>query len=249
VGYGHFKFIGLTNYRAAFSDPNIRHAYGFTLGFAVTTTILMNILALLIALGLNSKIKWRTAFRGIFFLPMVISGLVIAYVFSFLFTTSVPSIAKGLGIGGPLSTGFLADSRYAWLGVVIVAAWQTMPSAIIIYLAGLISIPTEVYEASSIDGATSWKAFRYITFPLIFGYVVINSVLGLKGFLYVYDVIVGLTNGGPGTATQSVAMSIFTGFTGGDYAYQMANAAIFFVVTVILSLLQLSLIRKRGVSL
>jgi raffinose/stachyose/melibiose transport system permease protein len=204
---------------------------------------------LAIALGLNAKIKWRTGLRGVYFLPMVISGLVIAYVFSFLCNTSLPSIAHSLGIGGPLSTGFLTDSRYAWLGVVIVSAWQTMPAAIIIYLAGLISIPTEVYEASAIDGATPWKAFRHITLPLIFGYLVINSVLGLKGFLNAYDVIVGLTNGGPGTATQSVAMSIFTGFTGGDYAYQMANAVIFFIVTVTLSVLQLSLIRKRGVSL
>jgi raffinose/stachyose/melibiose transport system permease protein len=84
--------------------------------------------------------------------------------------------------------------------------------------------------------------------PLIFGYLVINTILGFKGFLNAYEIIVGLTNGGPGTSTVSVAMSIFTGFSGGDYAYQMANAVIFFLVTLILSLAQLSLIRRRGVS-
>ena len=83
----------------------------------------------------------------------------------------------------------------------------------------------------------------------MFGYVVINTILGLKGFLNAYDIIVGLTNGGPGTSTFSVAMTIFTGFTSGDYAYQMANAVIFFLVTVLISLIQLQLIRRRGVSL
>lgn len=128
-------------------------------------------------------------------------------------------------------------------------AWQAVPGAVIIYLAGLLAISPEVYEAASIDGAGAWRQFRSITFPLIFGYVVINTILGLKGFLNAYDIIVGLTNGGPGTATMSVAMTIFTGFTSGDYAYQMANAVIFFLVTVIISLIQLQLIRRRGVSL
>jgi raffinose/stachyose/melibiose transport system permease protein len=131
----------------------------------------------------------------------------------------------------------------------VVAAWQAVPGAVIIYLAGLLAIPSDVYEAAAIDGAGAWRQFRSITFPLVAGYVVINTILGIKGFLNVYDVIVGLTNGGPGTSTFSVAMTIFTGFTSGDYAYQMANAVVFFVVTVLISLLQLQLIRRRGVSL
>ena len=248
VGYGHWKFVGLTNYQAAFSDPNIRHSYGFTLLFAITTTIVVNVASLLLALGLNSKIKWQKGFRAVFFLPMVISGLVISYVFNYLFSTSLPLISTNVGFH-PLETSILTNSHYAWLGVVFVSAWQSCPGAIIIYLAGLLAIPTEVYEAASIDGATTWKRFAHVTFPLLFPFVVINSVLGLKGFLNVYDVVVGLTNGGPGTSTQSVAMSIFTGFTGGDYAYQMANAVIFFVITLILSVLQLSVIRRQGGSL
>jgi ABC-type molybdate transport system permease subunit len=126
---------------------------------------------------------------------------------------------------------------------------RSIPGAMIIYLAGLLSIPGEVYEAASLDGSGAWRQFRSITFPLVFGYVIINSILGLKNFLNVYDVIVGLTNGGPGTATTSIAMTIFTGFSSGDYAYQMANAVLFFILTIVVSLLQLSLIRNRDVEL
>jgi raffinose/stachyose/melibiose transport system permease protein len=247
-GYGDYKFVGLTNYVALFSDPRILAAYGFTLGFSIVTVIVVNAIAMALAIGLNAKIKLKTSLRGVFFIPMVISGIVIAYVFNFLFSTSIPAIATGLGIA-PLENSILADPRFAWLAIVIVTAWQAVPGAIIIYLAGLLAISSEVYEAASIDGAGAWRQFRSITFPLIFGYVVINTILGLKGFLNAYDIIVGLTNGGPGTATMSVAMTIFTGFTSGDYAYQMANAVIFFLVTVIISLLQLQLIRRRGVSL
>jgi raffinose/stachyose/melibiose transport system permease protein len=248
VGYGHWHFIGLINYESAFSDPNIRHSYAFTLLFSITTTIVVNALGLIIALGLNSKIKFRKTFRAVYFLPMVISGLVISYVFNYLFSTSIPMIAKSLGVT-PFTTSILTSSHWAWLAIVFVSTWQTLPSAIIIYLAGLVAIPGEVYEAAAIDGSTTWDKFRYITLPLMLPFVVINSVLALKGFLNAYDVIVGLTNGGPGTATQSIAMSIFTGFTGGDYAYQMANAVLFFIVTILLSLSQLLIIRRRGGSL
>jgi raffinose/stachyose/melibiose transport system permease protein len=197
---------------------------------------------------LSSKIKFKTGLRGVFFIPMVISGLVISYVFNFLFSTSLPEIAKTLGING-LQTSVLVNSHWAWVAVVIVTAWQACPGAMIIYLAGLLAIPAEVYEASAMDGASVWRTFRSVTFPLVLGYLVINTILSFKSFLNAYEIIVGLTNGGPGTSTISVAMSIFTGFTNGDYAYQMANAVLFFIVTITLSLLQLQIIRRRGVSL
>jgi raffinose/stachyose/melibiose transport system permease protein len=247
-GYGNWKFIGLTNYLALFSDPRILSSYGFTLWFSLVTVIVVNVVALVLALGLNAKIKLKTTLRGVFFIPMVISGIVIAYVFNFLFSTSLPALATSLGIT-PLQNSILTDSRFAWTAIVVVAAWQAVPGAVIIYLAGLLAIPSDVYEAAAIDGAGAWRQFRSITFPLVAGYVVINTILGIKGFLNAYDVIVGLTNGGPGTSTFSVAMTIFTGFTSGDYAYQMANAVVFFVVTVLISLVQLQLIRRRGVSL
>jgi raffinose/stachyose/melibiose transport system permease protein len=248
VGYGDWKFIGLTNYVAIFGDPGTRDAYIFTLWFSLVTVIVVNAIALALAIGLSAKIRFKTALRGVFFIPMVISGIVIAYVFSYLFSTSLPAIAASLGIKS-LETSILADERFAWIAIVVVTAWQAVPGAMIIYLAGLLAIPGEVYEAASLDGASAWRQFRSITFPLVAGYVVINTILGFKGFLNAYDVIVGLTNGGPGTATRSVAMTIFTGFSSGDYAYQMANAVIFFIVTVLISVVQLQIIRRRGVSL
>jgi len=245
VGYGAWHSIGFANYKAAFSDPTIRDSYGFTLLFAVVACIVTNVVALALAIALNAKIKWRSGLRTIFFMPMVLSGLVVSYVFTFIISTSVPVIA-GVIHFAPLESNILANQHLAWLGVVFVASWVAIPGAIIIFLAGLTGIPTEVYEAASIDGASAWMKFRRMTFPLLFGFLVINTILSFKNFLNVYDIVVGLTGGGPGTATTSVAQTIFSGFFNGDYAYQMANAVIFFLVTLLFAIFQLSVIRRRG---
>lgn len=247
VGFGDWELIGLRNYLTLFTDPRILDAYGFTIFFAVVTTVVTNIVALVLALGLNARIKWKTGLRAVFFLPMVVSGIVIAYVFNFIFSNELPRLASAVGFG-PLETSVLANESLAWVAIVVVTAWQSVPGAMIIYLAGLLAIPDDVYEAGSLDGAGSWSRFRHITLPLVSGYVVINTILGMKNYLNAYDIIVGLTGGGPGTSTMSVAMTIFTGFTGGDYAYQMANAVIFFLVTVGISLVQLRIINRRGVT-
>lgn len=245
IGFGDWQFIGITNYVAVFSDPAILASYGFTFGFAVVTVLLVNVIAFLLAVGLTSRIKLKSGLRAVFVIPMVISGIVIAYVFNFLFSNSVPALGTSLGIPW-LAESILANPNLAWVSIVIVSAWQSIPGTLLIYIAGLLSIPGEVYEAADIDGAGSWYKLRSVTLPLVAGYVVINIILGFKNYLNVYDVIVGLTNGGPGTATRSVAMTIFTGFTGGDYAYQMANATIFFVIAVLISVLQLRLTRGRA---
>ncbi|WP_120337419.1 carbohydrate ABC transporter permease [Cryobacterium soli] len=248
VGYGQWHFLGLQNYATLFTDPSIIGSYGFTLGFAVVTVIVAQVIALAFAVGLSRTIRFAGPLRTIFVIPMVVSGIVVAYVFNFLFSNSLPALATTLGFG-PLEQSILGNPDLAWLSIVIVSAWQTIPGALLVYTAGLTSIPGDLYEASSIDGASSWKQFRSITLPLISGFILINTVLGVKGYLGAYDVIVGLTGGGPGTATRSVAMTIFSGFTGGDYAYQMANATIFFIVTVIISIIQLGVTRGRPVSL
>lgn len=245
IGIGEWSFNGLTNYIALFSDPAILQSYLFTIGFSIATVIVVNIIAFLLAVGLTSRIRFKTGLRTIFVIPMVISGIIIAYVFNFLFSNSVPAAASALGIGW-LETSMLANPDLAWIAIVIVTAWQAIPGTLLIYIAGLLSVPGEVYEAASIDGASKTQQLWRITLPLVAGYVVINVILGFKGFLNAYDIIVGLTNGGPGTATRSVAMTIIAGFNGGDYAYQMANATIFFVVAVLISLLQLSLTRGRN---
>jgi raffinose/stachyose/melibiose transport system permease protein len=245
VGFGEFRFTGLTNYVAVFSDPAILQAYLFTIGFSLVTVLVVNAIAFLLAIALTSKIRGKIALRAVFVLPMVISGIVIAYVFSFLFANSVPALATTLGIA-PLEQSILANPDLAWVAIVIVTAWQAIPSTLLIYIAGVLSIPGEVYEAASLDGASSWRQLISITAPLTAGYILINLVIGFKNFLNSYDIIVGLTDGGPGTSTTTVAMSIFKGFSGGDYAYQMANATIFFVIAVVIAVIQLRATRGKA---
>ncbi|MGO1481588.1 MAG: carbohydrate ABC transporter permease [Brachybacterium sp.] len=244
IGFGDWEFIGLRNYIAMFRDQGILGSYTFTLGFSLITVILVNILAFALALGLTSKIRFTTALRTIYVIPMVISGIVIAFVFQYLFANTVPGMGQAIG-SDALSTSILANPDWAWLSIVIVTAWQSIPATMLIYIAGLVTIPGEVYEAGSIDGATGWQAIRHITLPLVSGFIVINTILGFKNYLNAYDIIVGLTDGGPGVATRSVAMSIFRGFEGGDYAYQMANAMVFFLISIALALLQLRITRGR----
>lgn len=248
AGYGDWKFIGLSNYINIFKDPAVLQSYIFTFVFALTTTVVVNVVALAIALGLNARIKWRTGIRTVFFIPMVLSALIVSFVFNYLFSNTLPVLMDRLGYT-PLATSILANENLAWLAIVIVTVWQAAPGATIIYLAGLQSVPSEVYEAADLDGAGSFRQFLSLTLPLIMGYLVINVILGFKGFLGTYEIIVGLTGGGPGMATQSVAMRIFSGFTGGDYSYQMANAVIYFLITLLISVIQLRLIQRRGVSL
>lgn len=246
IGFGEAHFIGFTNYIALFSDPAILSSYGFTIGFAAVTVIVVNVIAFLLAVGLTARIRARTALRTIFVLPMVVSPIIIAYVFNFLFSNSLPAFAEWIGFA-PLSQSILANPDLAWISIVIVTAWQAIPASMLIYIAGMVSIPAEVYEAANIDGASPTRRLLSITLPLVAGYVLINIIVNFKNFLNAYDIIVGLTNGGPGTATRSVAMTIFSGFTGGDYAYQMANATIFFLIALGLALLQLR-ITRGGVS-
>ncbi|MCQ9165278.1 MULTISPECIES: carbohydrate ABC transporter permease [unclassified Arthrobacter] len=245
VGFGDFRFIGLTNYIAVFSDPAILAAYLFTIGFAVVTVLLVNVVAFLLAIALTSRIRARIALRAVFVLPMVVSGIVIAYVFNYLFSNSLPSVASAVGFG-PLEQSVLANPDLAWLAIVVVTAWQAIPGTLLIYIAGVLAIPSDVYEAASLDGAGGWRQLRSITVPLTAGYVVINLILGFKGFMNTYDIIVGLTGGGPGTSTTSVAMSIFNGFSNGDYSYQMANATIFFLIAIVIALLQLRTTRGKA---
>lgn len=245
MGFGDWDLVGVRNYIALFRDEGVVSAYLFTLGFALVTVVVVNAIGFALALGLTSRIRLQSLLRTIFVLPMVISGIIIAFVFQFLFSNSLPAIGQALGID-VLSSSILANEDLAWIAIVVVTAWSTIPSTMLIYIAGLVTIPAEVYEAGAIDGATGLQQLWRLTLPLVSGYVVINTILGFKNYLNAYDIIVGLTDGGPGTATRSVAMSIFKGFSGGDYGYQMANAAVFFVISIIIAVVQLRITRGKA---
>ncbi len=243
AGFGSWEFVGFANYAALFRDDRVLAAYGFTFGFAIAATILTNVFSLAIAIGLNAKIVARNTFRGVFFVPYVLAILVVGYVFQFLFSNSLPKLLPNIPV---VADNMLSNPDWAWLPIVVLAVWQASAFAIIIYLSGLQTIPHEMYEAASLDGARPWRQFRSITFPLISAFFTINMVLSLKGFLQVFDHVVALTNGGPGTATESITLLIYKGgFTGGEFAYQTANAVIFVIVITVVSLFQFRVLQRR----
>jgi raffinose/stachyose/melibiose transport system permease protein len=249
AGYGEWSWVGFKNYVNLFKDDRVWDAYVFTFQFAIVATILTNVMSLAVAVGLNARIKFRSLFRGVYFVPHVLTVIIVGYVFQYLFANWFPEIGQFLGIES-LSTNILADPELAWLGIVVVAAWQSSAFAIILYLAGLQTVPEELYEAASIDGASAWRQFWRITFPLIAPFFTINMVLSLKTFLQVFDLIFALTNGGPGTETYSISFQIYKGgFEGGEFAYQTANAVVFFIVIVALSMIQLRFLQRREVNL
>lgn len=247
-GFGPWELVGLSNYVALFQDDTILDSYLFTFQFAIVGTIAVNILSLLIAIGLNSKIKFKNTWRGIFFVPYVLSILIVGFIFNYIFAFLVPGFGEWAGIAR-LSANILSDPGLAWVGVVIVAVWQAIAFSIILYLAGLQTVPEDQLEAAALDGAGAWKRFWHVTFPLIAPFFTINVVLMMKGFLQVFDLIVALTNGGPGTETASVSLVIFRGgFEGAEFAYQSANAVVFLMVLIVVAFLQIKILQRREVS-
>ncbi|WP_282943724.1 carbohydrate ABC transporter permease [Cellulomonas endometrii] len=244
-GYGDWEWVGLKNYELLFSDARIGRAYRFTFQFAIVSAVLTNVIALALAVGLNGRIAFRRTLRAVFFVPNILSLLIVGYIFNFIFSSAVPQLGSSLGIDA-LTTSILGNPDLAWLGIVVVAVWGSTAVTTIIYLAGLQTVPVEVYEAASLDGATGWRRFSRVTFPIIMPFVTINTLLTVKGFLMVFDQIVAMTNGGPGDATRSMSVLIFgAGFSGGEFAYQSANAIVFFIVIALVSLFQVRTMRSR----
>lgn len=248
-GYGTFNFVGLKNYINLFKDGRVLNAYIFTFKFAIISTILVNTISLILAISLNSKIIFQKLLKSIYFLPLVLSVLIIGYIFNYIFTYLIPDAAKAIGIE-VLSKSILGNPELAWIGIVFVAVWQACAFNTIIYLAGLQTIPIDLYEAANIDGASGWQQFRYITFVLIAPFFTVNMVLAMKNFLMVFAHVVALTGGGPGRATESISLLIYDGgFNGAEFAYQSANAVIYFFVILIISIIQIKFLQKREINL
>ena len=242
-GYGEFDWVGLRNYADLFTDARVGKSYLFTFKLAIVATIVVNVLSLILALGLNSKIKFKSALRGMYFVPNILGALVVGYIFNFFFTYILPAVVKMMGGKGD---SILASSKWAWIAIVIVCAWQSVAMNTIIYISGLQTVPEDVYEAGSLDGATGWKKFRNLTFPLILPFFTINMVLCMKNFLMVFDQIMALTKGGPAQSTESISFLIYNnGMAGGQFGFQSANAVVFFVVIVVISVLQMNFLGNK----
>lgn len=240
-GYGKADFIGFRNYGALFQDERVGHAYLFTFLISVAITICVNLIALFLAVALNSHIAFKNGFRAIFFIPYTLAVLVIGYVFRYLFMTAIPEMGQAMHIGW-LSQSMITSETMAWFPIVFLAVWQGVAYSTLLYLAGLQTIDESVYEAASIDGSNAWQTFWRITFPLIGPFLTINLVLTMKNAMNTFDQVVALTQGGPNSSTETVTYLIFqNGLTGGEFAYQTANAVIFFLVLVVIAAIQLGI--------
>ncbi|MBD9050054.1 carbohydrate ABC transporter permease [Ruminococcus sp.] len=244
-GYGSWDFVGLRNYFDLFIDSRVWNSYFFTFKYAIVGTILVNVISLLMGLALNSKIRFKSTLRGIYFVPNILGGLIVGYIFSFIFTYIIPAVGETFNIEW-IQNSILADERYAWIGVLIVGVWQAVAMNTIIYISGLQTIPEDVYEASRIDGAGKFLTFRKITLPLLMPFISINLVLSTKNMLMVFDQIMSLTKGGPAQSTESISYLIYrNGMDGGQFGFQSANAVIFFVLIVTISVIQMRMTGKK----
>ena len=244
-GYGSYDWVGFRNFIDLFRDGRVGSSYLFTFKYAIACTILTNVISLIIALGLNSKIKGKSALRGIYFIPNVLGGLVIGYIFSFIFTYVLPAVGQALGIEA-LSHSMLSNTSTAWIALVIVGCWQAIAMNTIIYISGLQTVPEDIYEAGALDGVSGWRKFKDLTFPLIIPFLGINLVLSMKNFLMVFDQIVALTKGGPSQSTESISYLIYNnGMSGGQFGFQSANAFLFFVIIVAVSVFQMTVMNKN----
>lgn len=247
-GYGNWKFVGLRNYLYMFKDPDILNSYWFTFKFALITTILVNLISLALACALNAKIKFKNAIKAFYFLPYMLGTLIVGFIFNYIFGNLVPPAGQALGIKA-LSVNILGTENAYW-GIIIVSVWIGCAFNTLIYIAGLQSIDEDVYEAANLDGAVGLKRFITITFPLLAPSFTTNMVLSVKNYLMVYDQIMAMTDGGPGNLTTSISVLIYKrGFSGGQFAYQSANAVMLFIIVAVISVLQLKFLEKREAKL
>jgi raffinose/stachyose/melibiose transport system permease protein len=245
------NFVGLQNYRELFTDKKLVAALSHTLIYAFSVTLLRNAIGLGLALLLNTKVKFRGLFRTVFFLPYMISPIIIGYLFTAIYHPANGLLNGALRLVGLkfLAVDWLNDPRYALLSTIFVDVWRTAGFSMVIYLAGLQMIPAELFESASLDGARYPQTFRYITFPLIAPSLTINLTLSLIGTMKVFVMILVLTNGGPGYATEVINTYVMTSFSLGLYGQGTAANMLLTLLIVLIGFPVLVLLRKREVAL
>ncbi len=243
------KFIGFGNYARAFQDPSFRHAFWYTALFAVVSLVLINVLAFTVAYVLTQGIKGSNLFRTVFFMPNLIGGIVLGYIWSMIFD----------GILSRWSTSILMNSKFGFWGLIILMCWQQIGYMMIIYIAGLQNVPGEMLEAARIDGATRWQTLFKVTIPNVMPSITICMSHTLTNGFKLFDQNLALTAGQPFTImpdgttvkqTEMLALNIFNTFNTPSATSQgtaQAKAVIFFVLVAGLGLAQLGYTRKREV--
>jgi len=240
------SFVGLENYIDAFKDEEFLASLWFTTKFSVVSVLLTNAIGLGLALIVTTKIKSSKFLRTIFFMPNLIGGLILGFIWQFIFIKVFAGIGDVLGIES--LKGWLSTTETGFWGLVILMSWQMSGYIMIIYIAYLEGLPGELLEASEIDGAGPFQRFRYIIFPLVAPAFTVSMFLTLSNSFKLYDQNLSLTSGGPYNSTQMVAMEIFkTAFGERDMAYAQAKAVVFFIIVAVISLTQVYMNKKKEV--
>ena len=234
------KFVGLENYIKAFSSSQrFGQAFGFTTLFTIISIITVNIISFTLAYLLTKKIKGTNFFRTVFFMPNLIGGIVLGYTWQ----SMINAILANYG------TTLVANAKYGFIGLIILMNWQMIGYMMIIYVAGLQNVPTELIEASKIDGATKWQTLRHVTIPMVMPSITICLFLTLSNSFKLYDQNLALTAGAPIHKTEMLALNIVNSFYGRSNfeGVGQAKAVMFFIIVACIALSQLYYTRKREV--
>lgn len=233
------KFVGIQNYIEAFKDSNFLGSFKFTTLFAIVSLVLINVLAFLVALALTQNIKGKNIFRTVFFMPNLIGGIVLGYVWQLIFD----------GIFVKFDTALKLNETLGFWGLVILVGWQQIGYMMIVYIAGLQAIPGDIQEAAMIDGATRMQRLFKITIPNMMPSITICTFLTITNSFKLFDQNLALTGGEPLHKTEMLALNIYSTFYGrvGAEGVGQAKAVVFFVIVVAIGLLQLKLTRDKEV--
>ena len=233
------KFVGIQNYIEAFKDSNFLGSFKFTTLFAIVSLVLINVLAFLIALALTQNIKGKNIFRTVFFMPNLIGGIVLGYVWQLIFD----------GIFVKFDTALKLNETLGFWGLVILVGWQQIGYMMIVYIAGLQAIPGDIQEAAMIDGATRMQRLFKITIPNMMPSITICTFLTITNSFKLFDQNLALTGGEPLHKTEMLALNIYSTFYGrvGAEGVGQAKAVVFFIIVVAIGLLQLKLTRDKEV--
>ena len=242
-----YQVIGLENYKELLGNDRFQGAALFNIKYTVLLVIFIIGLSLILALILNSKIKGKGFFRGIYFFPAVVSMLTVGMIFNEIFMRALPALGEMTGIGF-LKSSLLSNPDTAMWGILIVNVWQGVAIPTVLLMAGLQNVPTELYESAQLDGANKWEIFKSITMPFLLPVLTVVIILVIKDGLTIYDYIVALTNGGPGGATEGVSLLIYNhGFKEVKFSYGIAEAIVLTVVICAISFVQVGFNNKKKV--
>lgn len=242
-----YNFIGFDNYAKLFTDKKFGAALLFNFRYTIMLCVGVVVISVILALLLNKEFKGRSFFRTLYFLPAVLSMITVSLVFKQVYFYVVPAIGKALGIEA-LSTNVLANKQTAIYGILFVHLWQGVALPTLLFLAGLQTIPSELYEAAAIDGANGWQQFKHITVAYLIPTLSVVLVLLVKQGLMVFDYVKSMTEGGPGTATQTIALLIYNnGFERNRYSYSIAQAIATGLIIALISAIQIQASNRKKV--